>query len=252
MLKRGQITIFIIVGLLVVGLIVGFILFRKDLLPTSTGGNPQDPKDYIDSCIKPKIKEAADILISQGGYIKPVLNITIDGQHIAYLCYTSNYYNSCINQNPMLITSLKNEIKSYIKKDLDDCFTNLQTELQNKGYNVALSEGDFDVELAPRRVVLNINRQLTITKSGGTERFENFKAVLSHPIYDLGIVAQEITSQEAQYCNFESVGFMLLYSDFNIKRFKTGSLSTIYTITHKPTGKQFKFAVRGCVIPPGF
>ena len=76
MSKRGQITIFIIVSLLVVGIIVLFILFRKDLIPTSTGNAAENPNDYIDSCIKLKLKEAADILIGNGGYIKPDLNIT--------------------------------------------------------------------------------------------------------------------------------------------------------------------------------
>lgn len=251
--KKGQITIFVIIAILIIGVIIAFILFGSKILPTATQIRAEeDPESYIDSCIKEKLNEASILISERGGNIKPVLNITLDGQEITYLCYTANYYNSCVNQNPMLITHLKQEIKNYVDDDLENCFESLKLELENKGYNVGLSSGDFNVELAPRRIILNIDRELTMTKSEQTERFDNFKAVLSHPIYDLAIVAQEIVSQEAQYCNFESVGFMLLYSDFNIDRFKSGRLSTIYTITHKPTNKQFKFAVRGCVIPPGF
>ncbi|MEK6878187.1 MAG: hypothetical protein AABY22_01190 [Nanoarchaeota archaeon] len=250
--EKAQVTIFVIIALLVIVLVIALIIFRKDILPATFGSSAENPEEYIDSCIKDKVQEAADILIENGGYINPELNITLDGKETAYLCYTSNYYRNCVNQNPMLITSLENEIKNYIRDDLNNCFQDLKIELQDKGYSVALSEGNFDVELSTRRVVLNIDREISFSKAEESRRVENFRSALSHPIYDLAIVAQEIVSQEVKYCNFESVGFMLLYSDFNIKRFKTGTLSTVYTVTHKPTEKQFKFAVRGCVIPPGF
>ena len=93
---------------------------------------------------------------------------------------------------------------------------------------------------------------MTLTKTGETTKEENFKVVIPSRIYDLAIVSQEIVSQEAKFCNFETVGFMLLYPDFKIERFTTGDLNKIYTITHKKTREKFKFAVRGCVIPPGF
>ena len=91
-----------------------------------------------------------------------------------------------------------------------------------------------------------------MTKSGETTNNENFKFIIPSMIYDLAVVSQEIVNQEAKYCNFESVGFMILYPEFNIDRFKTSDLNIVYTVTHKKTDDKFKFAVRGCVMPPGF
>jgi len=59
-------------------------------------------------------------------------------------------------------------------------------------------------------------------------------------------------SQEARFCNFEQQGFTLLYPEFEIDKFRTGEGSIIYTVQHKKTGEVFKFAVIGCVIPPGY
>ena len=78
------------------------------------------------------------------------------------------------------------------------------------------------------------------------------KTVVYTRFYDLAIVAQEIVSQEARFCNFEQVGYMLIYPEFAITKFRTGKSDTIYTIKSKESGERFRFAVRSCVIPPGF
>jgi hypothetical protein len=78
------------------------------------------------------------------------------------------------------------------------------------------------------------------------------KIIYSSNFYDLALVAQEIVSQEARFCNFEHLGYMLLYPDFEIDKFRTGDSDTIYTLTHRESGERFRFAVRGCVIPAGF
>ena len=69
--------------------------------------------------------------------------------------------------------------------------------------------------------------------------------------YDLAVISQEIVSQEAESCNFEILGFMLLNPEFEADRFRTGDSTTIYTIKHKGSEEWFRFAVRSCVIPPG-
>jgi hypothetical protein len=45
---------------------------------------------------------------------------------------------------------------------------------------------------------------------------------------------------------------MMLYPEFEIEKFRTGESTTIYTIKQRKTGERFRFAIRSCVIPPGF
>ena len=65
-------------------------------------------------------------------------------------------------------------------------------------------------------------------------------------------MAHEIVSQESQFCYFEYLGYMLLYPEYKIDKFRTSDETIIYTIDHKDSKEMFRFAVRGCVIPPGF
>jgi len=76
--------------------------------------------------------------------------------------------------------------------------------------------------------------------------------ILPSRFYDLALVVQEIVNQEARFCHFENLGFMVFYPKFNIERFRTGDGTLIYTAKHIETQEEFKFALRGCVIPPGF
>ena len=75
------------------------------------------------------------------------------------------------------------------------------------------------------------------------------------PLFDLANIAREIVNQEAKYCNFEYLGFMLFYPRFNIDKKAVGSAETtskIYIIEDRATNKRLFIAIRSCAIPPGF
>lgn len=251
--RKGQITIFIIAGILIISIIALFLLFRKGVVPGIPGTDVgENPESFLESCIKDKITENIKTIASNGGYMENELHLNLDNEKISFLCYTDNYYTPCINQEPMLIQHLKEEIKDAVKNDVRSCFDKMAENYDKKGYSVSARYRDFEVNLIPKKAVIDIDAELTLTKSGETNSKKNFRVIVPSMIYDLAVVSQEIVSQEAKYCNFESAGFMILYPEFNINRFKTSDLNIIYTVTHKKTGDKFKFAVRGCVMPPGF
>jgi len=256
--KRAQITIFIVMALALVGIVILFVVLRGRVgvgleLPPSD----QDPELFIQSCVNPELLEIADTLAKQGGTYRlegnESLALTIDGQRMAYLCFTTNYFYPCVNQQPMLFAHLKQELHDAVEEKVDDCFNQLEEDLKEHKYDVDLRGDDFSVSLGPNKIILDYDRELTISRQGSApKRFDQFKGVARHPLYDLGIVAQEIASQEAEYCSFETTGYALLYPQFAISRFRTGDLKTIYSIIHEPSGKEFNFAIRSCIIPPGF
>ena len=61
----------------------------------------------------------------------------------------------------------------------------------------------------------------------------------------------EIASQEAKYCNFENVGYGIIYPEFRVDVFPMSTGSKIYTILYKKSGEKMNIAIRSCVIPPG-
>ena len=82
--KRAQVTIFIILGLiLVVSIALIFLVFRQPTLEVSPSGNPEA---YIEKCMRDYGKEALNILMPQGGDIEPKGSIKYQGKDITYLC----------------------------------------------------------------------------------------------------------------------------------------------------------------------
>lgn len=246
--KRGQVTIFIIIALIIVVAIALIFLLRRE--PT-TGVSPEtNPQAYIEKCMRDYTKEAVSNLSEKGGDAEPEISVTYKGKEITYLCYNANSYKPCINQMPMLIEHIQGEITDYIEPKVKECFSSLQQELEKRNYRVSLETMEISTELQPKRVIVEINRKLTITKNEETRTFNEFKAEISHPIYDLAEIAMEIVNQEAEFCNFENLGFMITYPEYDIRKDSfDGSL--IYTITDLETSNSFKFAVRGCVMPAG-
>lgn len=253
--NKAQITIFIIVGIILVSLVVLFFLFREGGISESRRTAEVNPNSFLDSCMEDKIKETTKILYSQGGYITNPLNITFkfsdenEYSDISYLCYNQNYYFQCINQEPLLIQHLKREVHDYIYDDVRNCFDDLTMNLEKQGYVVDARYDGFEVELVEKKIVVNIDGELTLTKSEETLKKKDFEIIVPTKFYDLAIVVQEIVSQEAEYGNFDELGFMIIYPEFKIIKFKTGD-SKIYRVKDKKTQEEFKFAIRTSVIPP--
>lgn len=251
--KKAQITIYIIIAILFISLIVLVVSLRRK--PVIDIHSELNPSYYIEKCARDYSKEAVDIMLPQGGYISPENYKLYDGNKAAYLCYNKNYYQPCVNQIPLYIQHLENEIKSYIEPKIESCFFSLKQELEKRNYVIELeSSMSINIELVPQAVRTEIKRTTSLTKGEETQKYEDFETKISSPLYDLANVAREVVNQEAKYCNFEYVGYSMFYPKFKIEKRAVGSASDsskIYIIEDKATGKKLYFAVRSCAIPPG-
>lgn len=247
--KRSQLTIFIIVAIILVAMILLiFLLWRK---PTAEISPETDPSAYIEQCAEEAAEEAIAILSENGGDIEPEGSVTYDGKEITYLCYNENYYKPCINQRPMLIEHIEQEITNYVEPKVEECFLSLRQELEDRKYDVSMGSMDITTELQTKKVIVAVKKKLNIRKNEDTRKFTEFKAGISHPIYDLAEIAMEVVNQEARYCNFDILGFMIIYPDYDADKIRLGDSNTIYILRDIPTGKEFTFAIRSCAMPAG-
>lgn len=251
--KRGQITIFVIIALLLVaGILLFFLLQRR---PTVTSPEFTDPQKFIDSCMKDSVGEALNIMMPQGGYLSPRNYKLYEDNKVAYLCYTSKYYEACTNQEPLYIKHLEEEINSYVKPKVEECFFQLKQDLEKRNYVLEERGLETAVALEPKRVKLTAKKYFKLSKGNEVQEFDEFSSSLSTPLYDLALVAQEIASQEARFCDFEYLGYMILHKEFDIDKKAVGGAETaskIYIIGDRPSGKKLYVAIRSCAIPPGF
>jgi len=247
--KKAQVAIFIIIALIIViAIVLIFVLWRT---PGVEVASATDPESFIEECVKEYAKEAISILAKQGGDIEPEGSVMYKSENITYLCYNANFYKPCINQRPMLIEHIESGITDYTRPKILACFSNLKKLLGEKGYEVNYGDMELKTELQTKRVSVTIGRTMEMVKGEETRRFEEFKAQVSWPLYDLAEIAMEIANQEARYCNFDVLGFMIIYPKYNIEKFRTGNSDNIYTLKDITTGKEFTFAIRSCAMPAG-
>ncbi len=248
--KKGQMVIFIIIAIALVGTIILIYMFAKDG-ELSITGNDESPDAFLRTCLRESAREKIDLMIPQGGLVNPKDFVFYNDIKVTYVCKNINNYEPCVTQYPRYITHLQEELSANMRDDIEQCFIALEDDLESKNYEV--SGGDFttDIVLKPGIVEINLLRDMAITKNGQTQSFDSFSVNLDSPLYDLGYVANEITRQEAQFCYFSSNGYSILYPQFDIRKWTLSDSTKIYTIKDKPTQTEMNIAIRGCVIPAG-
>lgn len=247
--RKAQMAIWFVIALAIVAAFILFYSFKKPAptIPPSVS----DPQTFILSCARPEVEAALSIMLPQGGFISPTNFKKYQQNNIAYLCLHEGYFQPCIHQHPMLLNEMSDEIREYVSPRIEECFEQLKKEFEKNQYSVALGEQNVNVSLGPNLVLLEINRRITISKSDSTRTVDKFPITVRNPAYDLANVALEIASQEAKYCYFEYVGYMLLYPRYDIRKVTLNDATRIYTIKDTLSEKVMNIATRGCVITPG-
>jgi hypothetical protein len=248
--SKGQVTIFIIIALILIVLIAIFFLVRNP--PQMQVYDENNPQAYIEACTKDAVKEAVGILSPQGGDLVPKGSIKYNGIDITYLCYNTVFYKPCINQRPLLVEHLENEITDYITPKVADCFKLLQSNLEKRYDSIETSDMKLTVRLYPKQIAVDIDKKFKMTRGNNIREFDHFKMNMIHPLYDFAEIAMKIVNQETKYCYFDVLGFMILYPSYDVTNSITGDADSIYTIKERATNQQFMFATKSCKLPAGY
>lgn len=248
--RKGQITIFIIIAIVIVALGILIYLFYPQI-STTLGGQEQDPNSFIQSCIEDEIKSNVDLVSSQGGSLNPEPYILYQDEKIQYLCYTEKYSQLCIVQKPLLKEHIESEIKKGIEQKVKECFNELKSSFEGRGYDVSVKEGQVKVELLPGWVVSTFNYSVTLTKTE-TKRYEPFRVMVNNNLYELVSIANNIIDWESTYGDAETTLYMDLYHNLKVEKKKPEYGTNIYILTNRDTENKFQFASRSLVTAPGY
>lgn len=253
--KKGQVTIFVILGLIIVG-VAALIYFLYPQIK-STFLQTTDPQGFIQTCMEDKIKETITTLSLQGGSINPPNYFSYYNEdlkklsHVEYLCYTNKYYLPCVVQESLLQGHMANEIKTAINQTAISCFNDLKKSYEGRGYSANLVKGDTIVDILPQRVVVTFNNQFTITK-GGSQRYEKFSVLVNNNLYQLSAVANSILNWEVHYGDAPVQAYMSYYHNLIVEKKQQSDGTKVYVITDLNENNLFQFATRSFAWPPGY
>ena len=248
--KRGQIGLFVIIAIvIVIGIVLAVILIPK-FKPSTSSVSADNPKAFIESCLKEEIKNNLESIADNGGFLNPEGNVMYQGKNYKYLCYTNQNYTPCIVQEPLIKDRIESEMTKALKEKVSSCVKQFASESERRGNKVSVGLVSENVELNTGNVVVNIVAPMTISNEV-SRNFNNFRIEYISKIYDLILIATSIVSFEATYGNSEITTYIQYYPDLIIEKNKLSDGSTIYIISNVVSNEKFSFASRSLAWPPG-
>jgi hypothetical protein len=222
--KRSQVTVFIIIAIIIVGIILVIFLVRKNS-DASSGINPQVKPiySYVQNCIRDTGENAIYYVGQTGGYFTSPNDSTEFG--IAY------YYDRGKNNMPTTDMIAK-EIGDYMNYMLFYCTQNFSNF---SGFNVKQDKIKTNVKIESGKVVLSVYYPLSITKDKKTYTFNKFEDLeIPVRLTDIFTLATNITDDHMKNgnnicisCMYNWARAMDLYVEMNDY---PDNVSVIYTI----------------------
>ena len=247
--KRSQIAIFVILGVMIIALgIIAYVFFPQ--IQTGFGVSTNNPDVFIQNCMEDKIKNTVDTISLQGGSMNPSNFFLYQENKVEYLCYTNEYYISCVMQQPLLKEHIESEIKNEIAGEKENCLNSLKDSFEKQGYDVKINSGDTKVELLPKRISVIFENELTLTKSE-TQRYESLSVNLNNNLYEMVNIANSILNTEVRYGDSETTIYMNYYKNLKVEKHKQTEGTKIYILTDRDSNTKFQFASRSIAWPAG-
>jgi hypothetical protein len=255
--KRGQITIFVIIGIIIVVGVVLFFLVRSEIitLPTPTDSEDIDYRTELRNCFETNegILEDIDLVTKQGGSFEPEIYYEYRTNKYEYLCYTGNYYENCVMQQPLILQHTESEIENRIGDYVRECVAQTNEKFRKKGYQVVEGRVEFSFELVPKNKLIKINPQTTISKDEQRLNYnQEVEIKSSSGLYELIMLSTSILNYEARYGDSEIDPYMVVYPEIRIEKNKQSDGTTLYFLRNRITEEEFNFAVRSIAWPAGY
>ena len=185
--RKGQITIFVIVAILIVAGIVLFF-YVKEKSSSLTPSIPQEIQpvyNSVQSCLKKTAENALTSIGEQGGYIFISEDIpSIKGQIPYYL----------IGKKRIVPTEeeIGLNLAKFVEEELEFCTLNFK-ELQPQ-YNISGKLNKASASISNNNVKFSLNYPLTITYKGSSYQLNDFNIEIPIKLKTIINVSQEIIS----------------------------------------------------------
>jgi hypothetical protein len=207
MKKRGQVALFLILGLVVVIIISLVYFFRADIFKNTI--NTEDNEKFVSSrlepiktlvqgCVEKSALKGLILLGKQGGRYNPYKYEDLAGLNVSYSCYTSNHQS--VMQLP-LIVDMENEFNRYMvkqetKQEIGNCINNFES-FKSQGLNVK-EKGllAYASHILDNDVQIDIKYPLEISKGDYTATIKDMAVDIPVGLGKAHKIAVEISNKE--------------------------------------------------------
>jgi len=217
---RSQVTIFVIIALVIVGAIGGYFII-KNYYPTTIPANMAPVYDYYISCVKNVVRDGANTMASQGGYLESPefypgseyapfsSQLGFMGLGIPYWYYISG---NGIKKEQIPTTSQMNEqLAKYLKEEVaEKCDLNSFIE---GGYDIQVEDAtSAKTSIKDNLISSSLSQKLIITQGDSTFTISNHKFEVSSNLGTFYNLAKKIYGYEKSSSFLENYSSDVLYT----------------------------------------
>lgn len=252
MQKRGQATIFIIVGIVILITIILILFLRGSFIKEEI--SPEDARkilnsqlnpieEQIENCISSIAPEGVKILASQGGTLTPLSYTLYNGTNVQYLCYKEPGITTCI-QKPLTRSGVETQISDYVKNQIFTCLDLSQFE-KDKRFKLTTGKINVNTEINDNNVQINLNYPITLSRAGIKTTIEDFSSSLRMPLGKIIDLTSEIINSEIETGEFNNIGYMVKTKGEIIVERHTPFPDEVYVLKAKDNSLIFQFGIEG-------
>lgn len=233
--KKGQITVFIIIGIVILFAFAGILYFTKtvskqqittegEIIPSTVPQNFRPIQTYTENCIENIAKEGLLILGQQGGYIYPELvgeyspenptdsdGLDLGSAKIPYWHYnpqpnTANQVTFSSLRPPLHSSvdemSVESQLARYIEERLDSCLQEYHPFVAQEFTVSKTGDKEVSVRIGEENIRVDLMMPISASKRDAQESFDRFIVRIPLRLKHYYEVAQEIADAERE------MGFM--------------------------------------------
>ena len=210
--KKGQVTVFIILGLLLILAVILIVALQSEIISLKPGELIPTEKgkieSFISTCIKEIGEEAVFLIGIQGGYIGVPEDLARDGS--SHLRLSPDHVVPFWAQGPLTFIPSLNELKiridNYLNENVRECLFDSQAFQET--YNLIEREDiSADTKLTDNGIIFDINWNLEVRNKDGEVVAELIDHVAESPVKLKSVhnLAREIVEQEMTSLKLEDI-----------------------------------------------
>lgn len=161
LIKRGQVTIYIIVAIVLLGIVIGYFALKKT--PVQGPEPPDSIPGYVDACLLQSLRESIYLTSLQGGYFLPA------NSSVKYLFLYAPLYWENRKPNVPTIPMIEEQMGFAVQVGVVKCIDDLKF-FREKGYNLTLENvKNVSIKILDKEVSAKIILPISVTREGTVE-----------------------------------------------------------------------------------
>ena len=182
--KRGQVTVFVIISIIVVSVLLVFFTLRSGIINNQVNPEIGPMHNYIQNCIDRSAEDAIYHIGQFGGYyVSPEKS---NSQNIPYYFYNG--------ENLMLpLEQIQEELSEYMKNEIFFCTKNF---VDFPDFEVTQSEIDVESRILKDEVAFKVEYPLGIKKGESTYALGSFNSEVPSRLNDVYEVSSMLVDQQ--------------------------------------------------------